>query len=85
MGYIKSVFNSVAMNFALQDFTKGMCPVIGSNVEEPDFSTSILKEGPRCPPFLVQSQSPVEKVSQTGFGSNPEAAIPRAQHGMNRG
>jgi hypothetical protein len=73
------------MNFALQNLTKGMCPVTGSNVVKPDFSIFILNEGRRDPAFLVESQSPVDKVSQTGLSSKPEAAIPGAQHGIARG
>jgi hypothetical protein len=73
------------MNFTLQDLTKRMRPVAGSNVEEPDSSISILNEGRSYPSFLVQSQLPADKVSQTGFGSYPKAAISRGQHGINRG
>src|ERR1700747_2285457 len=37
-GYIKPFFFSVAMDFALQSLTNGMCPVTGSHAEEPDSS-----------------------------------------------
>src|SRR5262245_16543723 len=76
-----SIVLSVATNPVIDDLAKWMEIVVGSMMVEPDFSLSVFHDV-RDPPslaFLVQRQSVVNEVSQSGIGSDPQAPISNAE------